>query len=66
MTVTAVGTNHDITDPTYYDDDVLYIDDHGAWSFKANGNVQWGGGPAIPSSAGCTPFIFSYYFKDLG
>jgi len=39
VTVTAVGTNHDVTDSTYYDDDVLYIDDHGAWSFKANGNV---------------------------
>ena len=39
VTVLGVGTNHDITDPTYYDDDVLYIDDHGAYSLMKNGKV---------------------------
>ena len=33
VTVLKVGTNHDVTDATYYDDDVLYIDDHGSYSF---------------------------------
>ena len=33
VTVLKVGTNHGVTDATYYDDDVLYIDDHGSYSF---------------------------------
>ena len=65
VTVVAVGTNHDVEDSTYYPDDVLYIDDHGTYSFKENGKIQWGGGPSVPSSHGCTPFIYSYYFDSL-
>lgn len=65
VTVLAVGTNHDTKDASYYPDDVLYIDDHGTYSFQANGKIQWGGAPAIPSSAGCTPFVFSFTFESL-
>lgn len=39
VTVVAVGTNHDVEDSTYYPDDVLYIDDHGTYSFKENGKI---------------------------
>jgi hypothetical protein len=57
----ALGTNHDPTDPSYYDDDVLYFDDHGA----ALGNY-----PAIPpgaaGTAGCTTYVFGYTFAELG
>ena len=65
VTVLAVGTNHDVNDSTYYPDDVLYIDDHGTYSFKSNGKIQWGGAPAIPSSQGCTPFVFAFTFSSL-
>lgn len=29
VTVSKIGTNHDVSDSTYYDDDVLYFEDHG-------------------------------------
>jgi hypothetical protein len=29
VTVSQIGTNHSATDPSYYDDDVLYFEDHG-------------------------------------
>jgi hypothetical protein len=30
VTVTQIGTNHDQNDPSYYDDDVLFFEDHGS------------------------------------
>lgn len=34
VSVLAIGTNHDPNDPTYYPDDVLYIDDHGMYNMN--------------------------------
>jgi hypothetical protein len=30
VSVTKIGTNHSVTDPSYFGDDVLYFDDHGS------------------------------------
>ena len=30
VSVTRIGTNHDVRDPSYYEDDVLYFDEHGS------------------------------------
>jgi hypothetical protein len=74
VSVIKVGTNHCLTlgangacsvfdNSRYYDDDVLYIEDHGADTAKPDTN------PAIPpgagSTTGCTPYIYGYSFKDL-
>jgi hypothetical protein len=32
VSVIKIGTNHGVADPTYYDDDVLYFDDHGGYT----------------------------------
>jgi hypothetical protein len=62
VTVAAIGTNHSPSDASYYDDDVLYIEDHGALSDFATV-------PAIPPGAGgtpgCTPYVFGYTFGEL-
>jgi hypothetical protein len=68
VSVIKIGTNHSVTDPTYYDDDVLYFDDHGAYALV--GNKVNKGNPAIPygsgsDSAGCTPYVFGYSFGSL-
>jgi hypothetical protein len=67
VTVTAIGTNHPI-DATYYDDDVLYFDDHGGYTLVGNNLNK--GNPAIPYGAGtdtkgCTPYVFGYTFGSL-
>ena len=67
VTVIAIGTDNPIA-PIYYDNDVLYIDDHGAYTLV--GNNQNKGNPAIPYGAGndatgCTPYIFGYTFGSL-
>jgi len=68
VSVIAIGTNHGITDPTYYDDDVLYFDDHGGYTLV--GKKLNKGNPAIPYGAGtdntgCTPYVFAYTFGSL-
>ena len=65
--VIKIGTNHAVTDPTYYDDDVVYFDDHGAYTLEGK---NFGENPAIPPGAGsdikgCTPYIFGYSFGSL-
>ncbi len=68
VTVLAIGTNHAVTDPSYYDDDVLYFDDHGGYTLVRNNlNKGW---PPIPYGAGsddrgCTPYVFGYSFGSL-
>lgn len=61
VTVMAIGTNHEPADPTYYDDDVLFFDDHGA--------LNAFGWPAVPPGAGgshgCVPYVFGYAFGAL-
>jgi hypothetical protein len=66
--VTAIGTNHLPIDATYYDDDVLYFDDHGGYALVGNNLNK--GNPAIPYGAGsdnngCTPYNFGYTFGSL-
>ena len=46
---------------TYYPDDVLYIEDHGATCTGDNTPIPPGAG----SDKGCTPYVFCYAFKDL-
>jgi hypothetical protein len=75
VSVIKIGTNHcSKTGPNntclildnskYYDDDVLYIEDHGADALN-RGDTS----PAIPpgagSTIGCTPYIYGYSFKNL-
>jgi hypothetical protein len=74
VSVIKIGTNHCLTlgangtcsvfdNSRYYDDDVLYIEDHGADTANPDTN------PAIPpgagSTTGCTPYIYGYSFKAL-
>jgi hypothetical protein len=63
VSVLAVGTNHAADDPGYYDDDVLYFDDHGAMTSALFDY------PAIPPgagmTAGCVPFVYGYAFGEL-
>jgi hypothetical protein len=67
VTVLRVETNHDVTDATYYDDDVLVFDDHGAYSYE-NGILT--GDRALPpgtggDTGGCTPYVYAYRFGSL-
>jgi len=49
VTVLRIGTNHDPTDASYYDDDVLYFDDHGVYTLEQkNGKARSG----VKSAAG--------------
>lgn len=68
VSVINIGTNHGTTDSTYYDDDVLYFDDHGGYTLVGNNLNK--GNPAIPYGAGtdtkgCTPHVFGYTFGSL-
>lgn len=70
VSVVKIGTNHSVTDPTYYPDDVLYFDDHGNYWYNGTKATQ-SSAPAIPPGAGsnntqCTPYIFGYTFAELG
>jgi hypothetical protein len=68
VSIIKIGTNHGTTDPTYYDDDVLYFDDHGAYTLVGTNLNK--GNPAIPygsgsDNSGCTPYVFGYPFASL-
>jgi hypothetical protein len=70
--VLKIGTNHSPTDPTYYPDDVLYIEDHGNWNIDNNKKnattyeaIPWGVN-GTNNSTSCTPYIFGYAFSALG
>ena len=67
VTVIKIGTNHSPTDPTYYPDDVLYIDDHGLYDLSGKKLSNYN--TAIPYGAvntnQCTPYIFAYTFGSL-
>ncbi len=67
VAVLRIGTNHAITDPTYYPDDVLFFDDHGAYTLRG---THFTDNPPIPpgagnGTAGCTPYIYGYSFGLL-
>ena len=63
-----IGTNHALNDPAYYPDDVVYFDDHGAYTLHG---TRFTTNPAIPPGAaeahgkGCTPYVFGYSFASL-
>ncbi|MGO9452354.1 MAG: hypothetical protein ACLQDV_15140 [Candidatus Binataceae bacterium] len=66
-TVIKIGTNHSVDDSAYYLDDVLYIDDHGNYTFSdgepaSNPGIPPGAGSDV---AGCTPYIFGYTFDSF-
>ncbi len=48
VAVTGVGTNHAPTDATYYDDDVLYWDDHGLFTLEGRSDHR-------PDTRPCRP-----------
>jgi hypothetical protein len=67
VSVLKIGTNHATDDPSYYPDDVLYFDDHGAYTLNGRAFTN---NPAIPPGAGddakgCTPYVFGYSFGSL-
>lgn len=70
VTVVKIGTNHSVTDATYYPDDVLYFEDHGAFTVSTSKTHKvLTTTPDIPPGAGdtatCTPYIFGYKVSDL-
>ncbi len=72
VNVIKIGTNHSATDPGYYADDVLYLDDHGVYTLKLSAEGVWSftSNPSIPPGAGsdaegCTPYIFAYTFGSF-
>lgn len=71
VSVLKIGTSHAPTDDRYYGDDVLYFDDHGAYTLRQeNGAWVFVGNPSVPpgagsDSAGCTPYVFGYTFDSL-
>jgi len=67
VTVEKIGTNHSPADSSYYPDDVVYFDDHGAYTLSGH---RFTSNPAIPPGAGadatgCTPYVFGYTFASL-
>jgi hypothetical protein len=65
VTVVAIGTNHDPSDASYYDDDVIYIEDHGATTIT-NGASAPAIPPGVGGTTGCTPYVFGYAFGTFG
>jgi hypothetical protein len=70
VAVVKIGTNHSVTDPTYYPDDVLYIEDHGNFWYNGKSATQ-STAPVPPPGSGtntteCTPYIFGYTFSEMG
>ncbi len=68
VAVMKIGTNHSPADPTYYPDDVIYFDDHGAYTLRGDNVTNYY--PAIPPGAGsddtrCTPYVYGYTFESL-
>lgn len=67
VAVIKIGTNHSAIDATYYPDDVVYFDDHGAYTLSGK---EFTSNPSIPPGAGsdtkgCTPYVFGYTFASL-
>ncbi len=68
VAVLKIGTNHALNDPTYYPDDVVYFDDHGAYTLHGTAfawNPAIPPGAAAPHGKGCTPYVFGYSFASL-
>lgn len=71
VSVLKIGTNHSPTDEAYYADDVIYFEDHGAYTLThKDGHWAFMGNPSVPPGAGndsegCTPYIYAYRFDAL-
>lgn len=70
VTVVKIGTNHDVTDPSYYPDDILYFDDHGQYPLQLDDDSEWEfvETPAVPVGGdddGCTPYVYAYPFGEI-
>lgn len=78
VSVHSVGTSLSPTDPRYDDGDVLYLEDHGSYTFSDGKPAS---NPAIPPGAvgpgrlphglstdpeGCVPYVFGVRMADLG
>jgi hypothetical protein len=68
VTVVKIATNHDPENSEYFDDDVIYFDDHGSNTFQ-NGKLS-PHHPPIPFAASqtpdsCDPYIYAYSFGRL-
>ena len=62
--VTRIGTNHDPTDPTYYPDDEICLEVHGA---GGSGKALHTGEPAgANGTGGCTVYEYCYPFSSVG
>ena len=67
VSLASIGTNHAVNDASFYADDVLYFEDHGAYTFEGSAE---GANPAIPPGAaadveGCTPYLYGVRVGDL-
>jgi hypothetical protein len=60
--VTRIGTNHDPSDPTYYPDDVICLEAHGA---NVSGKALHTGEPS-GANGGCTVYEYCYTFASVG
>jgi hypothetical protein len=71
VSVLRIGTNHARNDADFYDDDVLYFEDHGNYTLKVrDGKWSFAWNPSVPYGAGvdtegCTPYVFAYRFDAL-
>jgi hypothetical protein len=71
VSVLKIGTEHAPGDDAYYGDDVLYFEDHGAYTLThRDGSWAFAGNPSVPYGAGadavgCTPYVFAYRFDAL-
>jgi hypothetical protein len=71
VSVLRIGTNHSPDSADYYDDDVLYFEDHGNYTLKVrDGKWAFAWNPSVPYGAGddtegCTPYVFAYRFDAL-
>lgn len=68
VSIVSVGTNHAGDDTAFYADDVLYLEDHGAYTFLGDAETN---NPAIPPGAngdgnGCVPYVYGIRAGDLG
>ena len=71
VSVLKIGTNHSPQDAEVYDDDVLYFEDHGAYTLTHRDGIwDFAWNPSVPPGAGadtvgCTPYVFAYRFDTL-
>ena len=68
VSVVSIGSNQPADDAAYDADDVIYFEDHGAYTFRGTKETH---NPAVPPGAGddkegCVPYIYGIRVSDLG